>query len=306
MQGRFRRTQHLLNALPILEASVRLGSFTKAGEHLALSQPAVSRHIANLEDQLGVQLFTRTHNKLTVTRQGRDLANAVNLGLSHIDTAIRRISGTAGAGGLRLACTQSFANCWLLPRFSGLRQAMGDVQVHLAVSHWLDDIDPDSVDMIAHWRPQGWAGWPRKRLFQEVTFPVCSREYLDRNPALRLSSEDPSVLSRHNLLHYEERAMEFAGWPEWFAASGIDYSVPDQVFRYPSYQFMLQAAADGEGVALAWRHLAADKISSGELVQIGRDLHRNEAGYFLEYRDTGHMSRHQERLLDWFVIEADK
>ncbi|APG45487.1 LysR substrate-binding domain-containing protein [Phaeobacter porticola] len=306
MQGRFRRTQHLLNALPVLEASVRLGSFTKAGEHLGLSQPAVSRHIANLEDQLSVKLFARNHNKLTVTRQGRDLANAVDLGLSHIDAAIRKTAGTAGAGGLRLACTQSFANCWLLPRFSSLRQAMGDVQVHLAVSHWLDDIDPDSVDMIAHWRPQGWAGWPRRQLFEEVTFPVCSQEYLDRNPALQNASEDPSVLIRPDLLHYEERAMEFAGWPEWFAASGIGYTALDQVFRYPSYQFMLQAAADGAGVALAWQHLAADKVASGELVQIGRDLHRNGAGYFLEYRDTGSTARFQQRLLDWFVAEAGR
>ncbi len=285
---------------------MRLGSFTKAGEHLGLSQPAVSRHIANLENQLGVQLFAREHNKLTVTRQGRDLANAVNLGLSHIDAAICKTAGSAETGGLRLACTQSFANCWLLPRFSSLRQAMGDVQVQLAVSHWLDEIDPESVDMIAHWRPQGWAGWPRKQLFEEVTFPVCSPDYLDRNPVLQDASENPSVLVRLDLLHYEERAMEFAGWPEWFADSGIGYTAPDQVFRYPSYQFLLQAAADGAGVALAWQHLAADKVASGELVQIGQGFRRDRAGYFLEYRDTETTARIQRRLLDWFFAEAGK
>ncbi|KIC20139.1 hypothetical protein RA20_10545 [Leisingera sp. ANG-Vp] len=266
----------------------------------------MSRHIANLEDQLGVQLFTREHNKLTVTRQGRDLANAVSLGLTHIDSAIRKTAGSAGAGGVRLACTQSFANCWLLPRFSRLRQAMGDVQVQLAVSHWLDDIDPDSVDMIAHWRPQGWAGWPREQLFEEATFPVCSPDYLRRNPVLQDASEDPSVLVRPDLLHYEERAMEFAGWPDWFAASGISYTAPDRISRYPSYQFMLQAAADGAGIALAWQHLAADKIASGDLVQIGQCLRRDGAGYFLEYRDSGTASQLPQRLLDWFFAEAGK
>lgn len=304
MQGRFRRIQHLLNALPVLEASVRLGSFTKAGERLGLSQPTVSRHISNLEEHLGVSLFTRQHKKLTATRTAHELARATDLGLSHIDTAVRKTMMEAAAGGLRLACTQSFANCWLLPRFSDLRRASGDQQIQLMASHWLDDIDLDGVDMIIHWRGQGWAGWPIQRLFDEVTFPVCSPEYLARNPMLRDCLDDPSALPDFHLLHYEERPTEFVSWADWFDHFGFGFSRQSRGYQFSNYQFMLQAAMDGEGVALAWQHLAADRISSDELVQVGPAYRRPEAGYFLEYRQDGTNRDQLDRVLKWFSQSA--
>lgn len=300
MQGRFRRTQHLLNALPVLEASVRLGSFTKAGAHLGLSQPTVSRHISNLEDHLGVSLFTRQHKKLTATRNGRELALATDLGLSHIDSVVRKTMMQAASDGLRIACTQSFANCWLLPRFSDLRRESGDRQVHLLTSHWLDDIDLDGVDMIIHWRQRGWAGWPVQRLFDEVTFPVCAPSYLARNPLLRRCLDDPLTLPDFELLHYEERPTEFVSWADWFDNFGCDYSRQDEGYRFSNYQFMLQAAMDGEGVALAWQHLVADRIASGELVQVGPTYQRPDAGYFLEFRKDGSNQEQLDQVLEWF------
>lgn len=300
MQSRFRRIQHLLNALPVLEASVRLGSFTKAGEHLGLSQPTVSRHISNLEDHLGVSLFTREHKKLTATRNGRELARATDLGLSHIDAAVRKAMMEETTEGLRLACTQSFANRWLLPRFSDLRRASGEQQIHLLALHWLDDIDLDGVDMIIHWRAQSWAGWPSLRLFDEVTFPVCAPQYLARNPSLRNCLDDPSTLANFDLLQYEERAMEFVSWADWFDNFGCNFSRQGAGYRFSNYQFMLQAAIDGDGVALAWQHLSADQIATGELVQVGPAYRRPEAGYFLEYRVDGTNQEHVDRVLAWF------
>ena len=306
MQRPFRRIQHLLNALPVLEAAARLGSFTRAGEQLGLSQPTVSRHISNLETDLGVALFARDHNKLTVTKPGRELANAVDLGFSHIDAAVRKAAIGHDPGGLRLACTQSFANCWLLPRFSKLRQAAGGQQVHLLVSHWLDDIDLDQTDMFLHWKPDGWAGWPRIHLFDEITFPVCSPEYLERNCELPDCADDPSSLTRFELLHYDERATEFVSWSDWFGHFGLTYVKRRGEYRFSNYHFMLQAAKDGDGVALAWRHLVADQIAAGELVQVAPAFRRRDAGYVLEYRDSGSKAEQVSRIVDWFRTTASE
>lgn len=304
MQRKFRHLQPLLNALPVLEAAASFESFTKAGEHLGLSQPTVSRHIFNLEDHLGVSLFTRQHNKLIVTKQGKDLANAVDLGLSHIQAAVRRAEMETTTDGVRVASTQSFANCWMLPRFSELRQAAEGQPVHLLSSFWLDDIDLDSVDMIIHWRPQGWAGWPRVHLFDEVVFPVCSPDFAARTAELQNDTVDPVRLRDLPLLHYEERATEFSRWTDWFRHFACDYEAPGGAYRFSDYQFMLQAAADGEGVALAWQHLVTDRIASGELKQIGPAYVRPEAGYFLEYRGGAKRTELQRRIIDWFVQQT--
>ena len=305
MQRKFRRIQPLLNALPVLEAAARLESFTKAGEQLGLSQPTVSRHIFNLENHLGVPLFTRQHNKLIVTKQGKELAHAVDLGLSHIDAAVRRAEIEATTDGIRLASTQSFANCWLLPRFSELRRAAEGQPVHLLSSSWLDDIDLDTVDVVIHWRPQGWAGWPRVQLFNEVVFPVCSPDFANRTPELQYETVDPVQLQNLPLLHYEERATEFCRWTDWFRHFDCEYEVPDDTYRFSNYQFMLQAASDGEGVALAWQHLVADRIESGELKQIGSAFIRPEAGYYLEYRSGAKGAELQRRIIDWFIQKTN-
>lgn len=305
MQRRFHRIQHLLNALPVLEVAVRCGSFTGAAEQLGLSQPTVSRHIANLEDHLGVSLFVRTHNRLDVTEQGRSLAKAVDLGLSHIDAEVRKLAMGPRPDGIRLACTQSFANCWLLSRFSRLRHVAGDQQIHLLPSYWLEDIDPRDVDMIVHWRPQGWAGWPSVRLFDEITFPVCAPEYLLRNPGLHDCVNEPSRLAQFDLLYYEERAGEFVGWPDWFTYFDCSPLLQESAYRYSNYQFMLQAAVDGDGVALAWSHLAADRIATGDLIQVGPAFKRPNAGCFIEHREGEGVSDQHGRILDWFRLEAE-
>jgi len=178
MLTRFRRIQHLLTALRVLEAAARRESFTLAGEELGLSQPTVSRHIANLEDDLGTTLFTRYHNKLKITGAGRALADSVNLGLSHIDTAVREIASYHRDDSITLACTHSFAHGWLLPRFSSLRRAVPDVTINLVVSYWLEDVNLDDTDMMISWRIQGRTEWPGLPLFGEITYPVCSRDTL--------------------------------------------------------------------------------------------------------------------------------
>ena len=276
-------------------------SFTRAGAELGLSQPTVSRHIAHLEEFLGAPLFRRDHNRLVRTEAGSRLAAAVALGLGHIEAAVREIQTAVPTEGLSLACSYSFAHGWLLPRFSGLRRALGDHPVQVIVSYWLKDLDPDAADFIVTWQRGGLTERPRMHLLNEVVYPVASPAYLAANPGL---ADTPTALSAARLLHYEEKDAEFMGWDRWFARSGLTYPVPPGTFRYSNYQFMVQAAEDGEGVALGWHHLIERQVAEGRLVRLGPVARPTGVGYALEYRQSGLADDRRDAVLDWFRREC--
>ena len=300
MQSRFRRIQTMLTPLRVLEAAARLGSFTKAASELGLSQPSVSRHIASLEDDLGAKLFIRSHNKLAITADGRTLANAVDLGLSHIQTAVLAISTVQPREGLTLACTHSFAHGWLLPRFSSLRRASQDRPINLVVSYWLKGIVLDEVDLIVNWRPSAGPNWQRVPLFDEIIYPVCSPDYV-KNLAL---SETRYELETAELLDYDVLDEGQIGWKEWFSAQGLQAVSPIRRDLFSNYHFMIQAAIDGEGVALGWHHLVADQISQGRLVKIGPAYRRENSCYALEYRQDRLSLTDVSTVLDWFKDQS--
>ncbi|WP_282608318.1 LysR family transcriptional regulator [Pelagibius sp. Alg239-R121] len=306
MPSRFHRVRHLLTTLPVLEAAARNGSFTRAGDELGLSQPTVSRHIANLEADLGVTLFTRQHNQLTLTREGRALADAIELGLSHIDAAARQVSITQKQLGLTLACTHSFAHGWLLPRFSSLRRATNQAPIHLVVSYWLEDVDLDEIDLVISWRTRGWTDWPRLALFDEVTYPVCSAAFLAQHPGINSGDSNPSQLSQAPLLNYVERDSDYVSWENWFSHFGCSYVQAPDAYRFSNYHFMIQAAIDGEGIALGWHHLVADQIAAGRLCRVGPAYKHRNAAYTLEFRDDRSAPDRLSPVLEWFRAEASK
>ena len=300
MQSRFRTIQTILTPLRVLEAAARLGSFTKAASELGLSQPSVSRHIASLEEDLRTNLFVRSHNKLAITADGRTLANAVDLGLSHILTAVQAISTVQPSEGLTLACTHSFAHGWLLPRFSSLRRASRDRPINLIVSYWLKDIVLDDVDLIVNWRSSAGPSWRRLPVFDEIVYPVCSPDY-----AKSLApSPIPIALQKAELLDYDVLDEGQIGWKNWFEAQGLQAVFPSRRDLFSNYHFMIQAAVDGEGVALGWHHLVSDQITQGRLVKIGPAFRQKNSCYALDYRQDRLSLTDLSSVLGWFKDQS--
>ena len=296
MQSRFRRIQNLLTPLRILEAAARHGSFTKTAAELGLSQPSVSRHIASLEQDLGTTLFQRNHNKLSLTKDGRMLANSVDMGLSHILTTVQDITVPTLSEGLTLACTPSFANGWLLPRFSSLRSAVQNQPINLIVSYELKDIAIEELDLIISSRTDGWTDWPRLPLFSEVVYPVCAPGFLVDHPEIT----SPDLLMSAKLLNYDVRENPRIGWESWFAYHGLVFSAPDYSYQFSNYHFMIQAAIEGEGVALGWHHFVADHISAERLVKVGPAFELRQSIYTLEHRQNDQQTATISQMLEWF------
>jgi len=269
-----------------------------------MRQPTVSRHVMNLEEDLGVALFERSHNRLALTAEGAKLSDAVALGLTHVVTAVHEIGARRSDDCITLACSLSFANCWLLPRFSALRQASDDYPLNLVTSYWLADLDVEKVDMIVSWRTDGLTGWPRLPLFDEVVYPVCSPDFLAQRPDLEKALDDPTRLLGAPLLFVQQHDPEFLDWQGWFSAQGIDFTIPPDQYHFSNYEFMVQAAIEGEGIAMAWHHLTDNHIEEGRLVRLGPPVKSRRPAYWLEYREDMLPSAPLAKVLDWFRGQA--
>ncbi len=289
-----------MTPLRVLEVAARRGNFTKASEELGMSQPSVSRHIASLEQALGAAVFSRDHNKVRLTEEGRALAKAVDLGLSHILAEVEKIGAPSAPSGLTLACTHSFAHGWLLPRFSKLRQATQGTSIKLTVSYWLQDVVIDEVDLIIGQPGEGLTGWPRLQLFDEIVYPVCAPAYLENNPDIVTKA----VLLQAQLLDYDVPEGDQLGWEDWFANQGLAYERPADDDRFTNYHFMIQAAMDGEGVALGWHHLVADQVAKGRLIKIGPAHFSPAPPYTLEYRQDRVARDTITPILEWFQSQT--
>lgn len=299
MQKRFRRFQHLLTAIPVFESAARLGSFTKAADELGLTQPTVSRHVMNLEEQLNLPLFTRQHNRITLTYAGHELFNAVSLGFSHIDSVIRSLNPSSSDSSVTIGCSFEFATHWLMPRFSNLRRTLGSKSVNVLTADWLTGLDVNTVDILVSWGNKGWTNRPRVPLFDEIVFPVCSPALLKHFPQLNQALQTPEKLLDAPLLYYDERDTNFVNWSKWFAQFGLNCPAHDADYVFSSYQFMVQAMIEGEGVGLGWQQFIEAHLQSGKLVRVGEKIQQHKALYYIEYVTESPRQQSINTVVDW-------
>lgn len=271
------------NALVAFECAARHGNFTRAAAELGLTQPSVTRHIQLLEEFVGRALFTRNHNRLTLTAEGVELFDAVSLGLSHIAGAVERITARRTKPRLTIACSFGMSHFWLMPRFSRLRSLLPDYDLRLITSEDYRDYDAADVDLSIRFGDADWGEMAAIPLFDEKVFPVCTPELLSRFPDLE---EDFRVKRRPSapLLKAAEDGKGWLDWPQWLAAAGMPEPDDSPAYEYDLYPFLLQAALEHQGVALAWHQFVRAPLDSGALIQIGDAHHRPERGYFFVFR----------------------
>lgn len=293
-----------LNGLLVFEAAARLGSFSLAAKELNLSQPAVSRHVATLEARLGCPLFRRSHNRVAPTEDGLKLAGAVALGFGHVAEAWSALAARSGTDEVVLACSYGFADQWLMPRFSGLRAAMGETQVRVVTSDRMEDLDFARIDAAVVWNPAAMPDRPAMPLIPDETVAVCSPAFLARHQWQGSGGLDLQALAAKDFLHFSVSGSDFLTWPQYFRAAGLpprDFGSPAE---YNAYPFLLNAVLNGEGVALGWRGLADGLLEQRRLVRAGPAVSTRSHSYFLQHRPLTRDSGALEQLTRWFAAEA--
>jgi LysR family glycine cleavage system transcriptional activator len=248
-----------LNALRAFEAAARHLSFTRAAAELHVTQTAISHQIKALEERLGVRLFRRLPRGLLLTEAAQRLLPPVRDAFDQIAAATERLAAGGVGATLTVSVLPSFAAKWLVPRLGRLRAAHPDLDLRISASSELVDFARDDVDVGIRMGSGVYPGLRVERLFGEALVPVCS-PLLREGPHPLLRPED---LAHHVLLHDED----YAGWELWLRLAGVPGVLARRGPVFTDSGMVVQAAAEGQGVALARRVLAAGDLAAGRLVQ---------------------------------------
>ncbi|WP_119459467.1 transcriptional regulator GcvA [Rhodospirillaceae bacterium SYSU D60014] len=254
-----------LNALRTFESAARHLGFTKAASELGVTPAAVSNQVRVLEEQLGVRLFYRTSRAVRLTRAGEALLAGVTGALDLIGQTIERISAPDGQRILTVTATPSFAAKWLVPRLDRFRQQQPDADVRIDVSERLVDFSREDADIGIRFGNGIYPGLRVDCLFDELVFPVCSPKLLKRAHPLR----HPSDLRHHTLIHvgWQAQRDSWPDWRLWLLAAGVDGIDPTRGIHFSQTALAIQAAIDGQGIALGNTSLVGDDLAARRLVR---------------------------------------
>jgi len=249
-----------LNALRALATVFETGGVRSAARTLGVSHSAVSRHLRELQAWLGVALFEKAGARAPrLTVQGEHLARAAAASLGSLDHAVGTIRETRRSNAVTIATSPSLAGRWLLPRLAQFRESTPWVEVSVVADQRLADPAPDSSQINLR---MGDGHWPRvdcEPLMDDVLFPVMSPGFWEAHGRPR----DLPALAGLTLLHDRDPFAAWETWAEEFPNHGLDLRRGP---RFSSSDLVLQAAAQGLGVALARGRLVERDLSAGLLI----------------------------------------
>jgi LysR family glycine cleavage system transcriptional activator len=246
-----------LSALRPFEAAARLESFSRAAEELHLTHGAVSRQVRALEDHVGAQLFSRHGKRVALTTAGRAFAERVRNSLDEIAQAAEMVSPARRGNRLTVSVLPSFASRWLMPRLIRFMEAHPAIELNVMTSTLLANFATDEIDLAIRFGRGPWPNLVCEAFLDDEWFPVASPKMKGKLP------KEPRDLFKVRIMR-EDRDH----WDLWLKAAGVAMDVPLAGPLFSDSTYSLQAAARGEGVALARRSIVGEDLERGTLKKL--------------------------------------
>lgn len=286
-----------LPSIRAFEAAARHGSFAKAAVELSTTAASVSYHVRQLERQVGVPLFMRHAQKVTLTEQGEAIAPELTaLFASLRATFVNAVD--AYEARLSLTALPTFGTAWLTPRLGRFRKQHKDIAVALDLSETAQEIGAGRYDAAIRNGGGRWTGLRSVKLFPSVFMPLCS----------------PSLKSAVKRIGDPRRVLDapLLGRPDWWAAwydqrghRGVDLSKRFGTSLQAEY-LDAAAAIAGQGVTIGSPLLFADEIKAGRLVPAHEFVADSGRAFWFVYPAVREKSRKVAAFRDWVRGEAEQ
>ncbi len=249
-----------LAALRAFEAVARLGGVVRAADELGLTHGAVSHQLKALEGFLDRPLLRRSGRRLVLTEDGRNYAAAARRALVDLGSATELLRRRPRADELVVSVLPSFAARWLVPRLGALRREHPGIALHLRTGLEMVDFAAEPVDCAIRMGGGRWDGVQAERIMVDAYLPVAAPAY--RGGRLPLT---PAAIAAADLLRSSAEP-----WRPWFDFVGHPAPEPRGGLAFTDSALLLQAAADGVGVALGRASLLDADLASGRLRALWR------------------------------------
>lgn len=254
-----------LSLLTGFEAAARHLSFTNAAREMALTQSAVSKQIKALEGHLGVILFERHPRCLVLTAEGQRLHQTVQELVDHLDRTARRLHDRSTPTQVAVTTSSGFASLWLVPRLQRFTAAHPGIDIRVSTSAEIVNLEQSRLDLALRFCRASAAPEGAIELFKHTTLVVCAPALLKNT---RAPLRTPGDLKHHVLLHAVLSAERnaYVDWDAWLAAAGLANLRPKGSLYFNQYEQTIQAAVQGQGIALGIDTLVAGLLQDKLLV----------------------------------------
>jgi LysR family transcriptional regulator, glycine cleavage system transcriptional activator len=282
-----------LNALKAFEAAARHESFTLAADELFVTHAAVSRHIRELEEALGTELFLRTGRGVALTEAGSRFGARLTPLFDQLAEAAREAAAVGAARTLRVSVEPSFASRWLVGRLARFNALHPDIELNIDSTNRLVDFYVDDVDIGIRYGMGNWEGTEAAKLSDVVIFPVCSPKLVAEEVKL-----SPERLGDFTLLH--ENRKEW--WADWLATAGVTAQMDWRGTVFQNH-LAIEAAEAGAGFALGDQILCTDSLVDGWLARpFAIDL-KDHGSYWIVRKKGSKESAVVKAFREWLLSE---
>ena len=293
-----------LSSLDLIRGFVAVGrrmSITHAAQDLCLTQSAVSRQVAALEEHLGVRLFARGYRAIAFTPEGERLFRSADGAVQQLQDVMGDLRAGGDAAPVVLSASIGVTGLWLLPRLSRFQAAHPGIDLRVSASDRVVDLRHDDIDLAIRYAPAALAPDAGLHLFGETVVAVAHPSFGAH--ALR----DSRALARLTLLDFDaprgHLRPAWLQWSSWLKQRGWAAAKPRAVLRFNQYDQVIHAALAGQGVALGRLPLLQPLLADGRLIVVDPARLETDYAYWLLQADAAPRTavRHVAR---WIVAEA--
>ncbi len=264
----------------------------------------MSYQIRALETKLGVKLFRRLNRAVVLTDAGAKIFPGVRSSFEGLHRAVAR-AGTSAMSDRVVTATISphFAAKWLVPRLTGFIERHPDIDLRIAASNTVVDLDTDRADVAIRYNLGNNAGFVAEKLMDEAVTPMCTPELLGGPHPIRT----PADLRHHTLIHDDTLSRHWPdvpAWSKWLSLAGEPERDASAGLHFDHADHCMDAALQGSGIILGRRAMASRDIELGRLVA-PFDLHLPfEGGMYSVTTEEKATNPDVAAFRDWLREEA--
>ncbi|MFC3088393.1 LysR substrate-binding domain-containing protein [Tabrizicola soli] len=287
-----------LTALAAFEAVARQLNVTRAAEELNVTPGAVSKQIRQLEAELGRVLLRRHSTGVSLTAEGEAVAASLHDAFDGISRTLQSVRTSGERAHVSIVTTMATMQLWLMPRLGSFWGEHQDIVVEHIISDRLHDVPRPDLDLRIRYGAGDWPGEISAKIQDDRVVAVASPAFLETRPI-----PDLEALSAAPLLSVEGADWVWMTWTSFLREAGAPFHRLN-VRRFNSYVIALQAARNGQGVALGWMSLVRPLLRSGELRQVTEAEIADPSAFYVTWSDRRPLSPEAVTLRDWLLAQG--